>query len=249
MMPEKQVAELLQRLQSSAGEHVQSVVLYGSAASPEFHADVSDVNILLVLHEASVTALHCLGPVVKWWVKQKHPAPMLFSRAELEKSADIFAIEMLDIQKGHRVLLGEDIFARLHIPMALHHVQVEHELRSKLLLLRQHYVTIEEDHPRVLRLMLKSVSTFLTLFRHALLALDEAAALPAGWRETIDGVERRMMVDVSAFKELLDVREKKTSAASLAVHQVFARYQAAIEQVSARVDESLAQGPARQRKS
>ena len=242
MMPEKQVAELLQRLQSAAGEHVRSVVLYGSAASPEFHADISDVNVLFVLHEASLAALQSLGPVVRWWVKQKHPAPMLFSRAELEKSADIFAIEMLDIQKSHRVLLGEDIFGQLHIPMHLHHVQVQHELRSKHLLLRQHFVTVEEDRKRVLGLMLKSVSTFLTLFHHALLALDEAAELPAGWRETIEQAERRMQVDVSAFKELLDVREKKTSGANLDVHQVFARYLAAIELVSARVDESLARG-------
>lgn len=249
MMAEKQVAELLQRLQSQAGEHVQSVVLYGSAASPEFHADISDVNLLFVLQETSLPALQSLGPVVKWWVKQKHPAPMLFSRAELEKSADIFAIEMLDIQKNHRVLLGEDIFARLHIPMNLHHVQVEHELRSKLLLLRQHFVTIAEDRGRVLALMLKSVSTFLTLFRHALLALDEAAAVPAGWRESLERVELRMMVDVSAFKELLDVREKKNSGASLDVLQVFARYLAAIEQVTARVDESLAHGPVGKLKS
>ncbi len=245
MMPEKQVAELLQRLQSSAGEHVQSVVLYGSAASPEFHAEVSDVNILIVLHHASLAALRSVGPAVKWWVKLRHPAPMLFSRAELEKSADIFAIEMLDIQKGHQVLLGDDIFSRLQIPMDLHHIQVEHELRSKLLLLRRQYVSVEEDSKRVLALMLKSVSTFLTLFRHALLATDETADLPSGWRETIAGVEQRMGVDGSAFSELLDVREKKTSESGMDVHQVLARYLTAIEKVTARVDDSLAQGASR----
>ena len=51
-------------------------------------------------------------------------------------SADVFAIELLDIGQHHRVLFGEDPVADIEVPMNLHRVQVEHELRTALQKLR-----------------------------------------------------------------------------------------------------------------
>ncbi len=43
------------------------------------------------------------------------------------------------MQQHHRVLFGLDaLLTGLQIPMDLHRVQVEYELREKLILLRQH---------------------------------------------------------------------------------------------------------------
>ena len=57
------------------------------------------------------------------------------TRQELERSTDVFTIELLDMQQHHRVLFGEDVVQGLQIPMHLHRVQVEYELREKLILL------------------------------------------------------------------------------------------------------------------
>ena len=48
-----------------------------------------------------------------------------------------FTIELLDMQQHHRVLFGEDMVQGLQISMHVHRVQVEYELREKLILLRQ----------------------------------------------------------------------------------------------------------------
>ena len=72
------------------------------------------------------------------------------TRDELERSADVFTIELLDMQQHHRVLFGEDVLKGLQIPMDLHRVQVEYELREKLILLRQHILLAAgNDSPAV----------------------------------------------------------------------------------------------------
>ena len=50
----------------------------------------------------------------------------------------MFAIELLDIQATHQTLSGDDVVSAHHVPMNLHRVEVEHELRTTLLRLRQH---------------------------------------------------------------------------------------------------------------
>ena len=65
MVPEKQIAEFINRLRKAAGESLQSVVLYGSAAGGEFHPKFSNVNLLCVLRDMSFAALQAVAPAVK----------------------------------------------------------------------------------------------------------------------------------------------------------------------------------------
>jgi len=78
---------------------------------------------------------------VKWWcVEQKEPAPLFFTKDELRDAANVFAIEILDMKHGRRILYGADVVADIEVPMNLHRVQIEHDLRTILLKLRQRYL-------------------------------------------------------------------------------------------------------------
>ena len=98
---------------------------------------------------------------------------------ELQHSADIFAIELRDLKVAHRILLGEDVIASLHVPMDLHRLHVERELRNNTLRLRQHYLMHPADSRKTLELMTSSISTFAALFRHALIALGRIHLQPS----------------------------------------------------------------------
>lgn len=176
MEAEKQITDFVNRLKQAGGANLECVALFGSAANGEFHADYSDINILCVLSDVSAPVLEKLAPVINAWTKKKYPTPLIFSHTELKQSTDVFAIEMLDIRQRHRILHGDDIFANLHVPMDQHRVQLEHNLRTKLLTLRQSYIQVVGDEKRVRRLMLDSVSNFSTLFRHTLIAMGEQPA-------------------------------------------------------------------------
>jgi predicted nucleotidyltransferase len=237
MVPEKQIEEFVVRIRQAAGENLQSVVLYGSAVSGEFHDEFSNVNLLCVVREATYANLNALAPAIEWWTRQKRHVPLVLTEEELQRSADVFSIELLDMQQRHRVLFGADALAGLKIPMHFHRAQVEYELREKTILLREHLLAAGPDKKQAWELLLASSSTFVTLFRHSLIALGETP--PDGKRQTVQALAKKIQFDPSAFLQLLDIREHKAERKQFDSGDVFARYLVAIQQVTAAVDRML----------
>lgn len=172
--PEHRLQELVSRLQAAGGDNLISVVLYGSAARDEFHESYSDVNLLAVFRDLGADQIAAIAPVVRWWTQdEKFTPPLTMTEAELQESADVFAIEMLDIQHTHRTLFGQDIMSALHVPMNLHRLEVERELRTILLRLRQHLLLNPDHQNEQRRVLAKSIAGVTTLLRHALIAVGE----------------------------------------------------------------------------
>jgi predicted nucleotidyltransferase len=234
MIPQKIIDEFVKRLQEAGGTNIESIILFGSAVSGDFHPGLSNLNLFCVLRDASFEALRALGPAAKWWDGQKQPPPLCMTRVELERTVDVFPIELLDMQRHHRVLFGEDVLKDLRIPMDLHRVQVEYELREKLVLLRQHVLLASESESRLWDLLQHSVSSLLTLFRHALIALGQEP--PATRREAVQVLAQRLNFDASVFLRVLDVRDKKEQAKKIDARDLTSRYLAAVEKVAAAVD-------------
>ena len=240
MVPEKQIDDFVGRLRAAAGANLESVILFGSAAAGDFHPEFSNVNLFCVIRDSSFVALQTLAPAVKWWESQKQPPPLFMTRDEIERSADVFTIELLDMQEHHRVLFGEDVVKTLSIPANLHRVQVEYELREKLTLLRQHLLLASGNNSRLWELLLRSVSSFATLFRHALIVLGHDA--PVSRREAVHALSMKVGFDASGILQVLDVRERKSDRKQFDVADVFSRYLAALEHVTAAVDKMLDSG-------
>ncbi len=176
MVAEKQLEEFVSRIQKAAGENLHSVILYGSAAAGDFNPEFSNLNLLCILRDTSYARLSAIAPVVEWWHRQKHPTPLVITPEELEHSTDVFSIELLDMQRHHRVLFGDGSFAGLRIPMHLHRAQLEYELREKIILLRQRFLQHAGNDHDLWALLLASFPAFATLFRHALIALGRQHA-------------------------------------------------------------------------
>jgi hypothetical protein len=174
--PDDKLQQLVSRLEYACGDDLASVVLYGSAARDEYHEQYSDVNLLIVLRQMKPGIYPALAGVLKWWShEQKLRPPTIMTLQELLESADVFAIEMLDIQGSHKTLHGEDVVSDIAVPMNLHRVEVEHDLRTTLLRLRNHLLLTNDGDEELRLVMAKSVTSVLTLFRHALMALGETA--------------------------------------------------------------------------
>jgi len=236
-VPEKQVSEFVERLQKAAGTNLESLILYGSAVSHHYDPEYSNINLLCVVKDTALSKLLALAPATQWWTKQKHPEPLIMTRQELERSADVFAIELLDMQQQHRVLFGPDVAASLEIPMHLHRAQVEYELREKLILLRQRMLLAAGDRKRTWDLLLRSLPAFVTLFRHALVA--QGQSVPATRHEAVKALAANLGWDASPFEQVLDVRERRAERGQFDVQELAAGYLAAVEQVTAAVDRML----------
>src|SRR5262249_51844017 len=129
----------------------------------------SDLNILCVLSEITPGELAQSEPIFRWWRDQGNPAPLLLSEHEVQTSTDCFPIEFHDMQRQHRLLHGKDVVSPLQVDNSFYRAQVEHELRAKLLRLRQKASGILSDKDLLRQLLADSLSTFCVLFRHALM--------------------------------------------------------------------------------
>jgi predicted nucleotidyltransferase len=237
MVPEKLISAFVERIRAAAGTNLLAAILYGSAAAGDYVADYSDVNLLCVLGETSFAAIEALAPAIEWWGKQRHRAPLLMSAEEMRRSADVFSIEFLDMRRHYRVLWGEDVLKTLEIPMRLHRAQVEYELREKTILLRQRLLVVSGNDEAKWELLLRSLSAFGTLFRHALIALGDAGA--GSKKEVAAALAAKLGIDADVFGELLDIRERKKNRKAAKLAEMFARYLRLVEQVTTAVDTML----------
>ncbi|MEQ1472329.1 MAG: nucleotidyltransferase domain-containing protein [Candidatus Acidiferrum sp.] len=233
---ETQLKELVSRLKDVAAANLECAILYGSAARGSFHPDHSDLNVLCVLKSLAVEELTRVAPVVRWWaVEQQQPAPLFFTGEELLQSADVFSIELRDMQDNRRVLFGADPIANFHLPTNLHRVQVEHELRTVMLKLRNAYLRTPGEARELTPVLRKSFSSVLTLLRHVIIAFGEEP--PAAARAIIDRAAELTHSNGAAFVTVLRLREH-TDAVSEIV-QVYGAYLAALETVIRALDQHL----------
>ena len=239
MIPTDTIDEFVKRAREAAGTNIESIILFGSAVAGDFHPGLSNINLLCVLRDSSFKALQALSPAAKWWDGKKQPPPLCVTKQELQRSTDVFTIELLDMQQHHRVLFGENVLKDLHIPMDLHRVQVEYELREKLILLRQHVLLAADKESRLWDLLLRSAPSFSTLFRHALFALGGSNQVTR--REAVSTLAERVGFDASTILQVLDVRERKADRKNINVVDLAARYLAAVEKVTAAVDMAAGQ--------
>ncbi|HEV2297924.1 MAG TPA: nucleotidyltransferase domain-containing protein [Candidatus Acidoferrales bacterium] len=235
---EELLDDFKKRLLEAAKDNLKAIVLYGSAASGEFHKDHSDLNILCVIKRVGAADLEPLHDPVAWWRKKGHPSPQFFTMAEIRASADIFAIELLDMKERHRMLYGEDFFDELKVPMQLHKQQVERELRTNALRLRQGILAIPPRDRVVVGLMDASVSAFVILFRHALIALGEP--VPGSRREIVEHIAKLVGASPEAFLAVLDVRQGRRKSSDLDASETLKGFVALAERVTEEVDRRLA---------
>jgi hypothetical protein len=233
---EAKLKELVSRLKEAAAANLESVILYGSAARGNFHPDHSDLNVLCVLSSLAVEELGRVAPAVRWWVvDQQQPVPLFFTAEELRQSADVFSIELRDMQDSRRVLFGSDPIAGFHLPTNLHRVQVEHELRTVLLKLRNAWLRSPGDTAELTPILRKSFSSVLTLLRHVIIAFGEQP--PAASRDIIVRAAALTHADATPFENVLHLREHGGTHADLA--RTYGAYLAALEVVIRALDQHL----------
>ena len=230
---EAKLTELVERLRSASAANLTAVVLYGSAVTGEFLAEHSDLNILCIVERAGSRELEQLHSTAEWWTRQGNPAPLIFTLDELRQSADVFAIELLDMKDNHRMLFGTDFLPHFEVSMRLHRLQVEREVRTNWLRLRQ-AVLASPLKPKVhLGIMVSSNSAFCTLFRHALVALGQSK--PANKREAVKAIAALTGGDPSAFVSILDLREGRLKEKNLDIEAALQTYLEFVEVVTNQV--------------
>jgi predicted nucleotidyltransferase len=234
MTQEQLLAQFVTRAQKHLADNLASIVLYGSAARGEFDPQHSDITLLVLTHHLRSTHLIAAAPLVSWWREQRQPQPLFFTPQELATATDAFPIEFHDIRSAHKTLHGPDPIPAMAINPQIHRIQLEHELRTNLLRLRQKAILNCTDHRALLHLMVDSVTTFLLLLRHTMLLQGHTPPHPR--RQLLDAAFRANLVQPLPFAQLIDLREGKLSPKTVDSVQLFEDYLTQIQSLVSAVD-------------
>lgn len=236
MTPEK----LVEELKRSCPNGLKSVVLYGSAAAGDHSGKQSDYNVLVVAEELGIETLNALSKTATAWSKAGNPAPLLFTEERLAQATDVFPIELLDIRECHKVLHGEDLVQGLEIDTKNLRLEIEHELRGKLIRLRQHYLLTQGKSKAVADLMIQSLSTFLVLFRASLRLFGEE--IPQQKFPALEQLATHLEFDGSVFQTVQNLKDGTQKTKDVAVEELFSNYLKTVECVIDAVDAYIHKG-------
>lgn len=197
--------------------HGYAAVLYGSGARGEFVPGVSDVNLLVVCEALDVAALKRLGGPMQGLRRAGQPPPLLIERDEWERAADVFPIEITDMQIAHILLRGAD-------PVTGHRIEppdlrraLEAELRGKLLRLRQAYAAGSADPDLLSAAAAGTVSSVATLLRVSLVLAGKPA--PAATPACLAAAGQALGVATAPVEEIWSRRRAGDLACSPALFE------------------------------
>lgn len=132
-------------MRDAAGDNLLGLILYGGLARGRYNPDTSDINIVVVLRDASAHAIaRIANPLHAAW-RGRRVEPFIVTPRELSRLAVAFPTKILDIQRRHVVLYGDDPFSGFEVSREHIRLRVEQELRNLALRMRRRLVSIHDD--------------------------------------------------------------------------------------------------------
>jgi predicted nucleotidyltransferase len=196
-----------------------AIVLYGSAAGPDFQPGSSDINFMVALTEKGIDRLDQAFDVVAKWRKRGAAVPLFVTEAYIRGSLDVFPIEYLGFQRTHVQVFGKEILHPLEIKPEFLRLQCEREIKGKLLLLREAFLESGGKAKHLTAVVKEAVPALIAIFE-GLLYLKNIP-IPGTRRETVRAAADALGIDGGVFDGILNIREGKSSLKDEAAAAVF----------------------------
>ena len=234
-MADKMIRPFLEEVLSKYDENLHSIYVTGTSLTDDFDLKNSDVNSIFVLKQMDLDFLKLMAPLGKKYRKSKVAAPLIMTPEYIERSVDVFPIEFLNFKLIHTAVFGDDILKDIEIGrMDLRH-QCERELKTKLIWLRQSYISSMGNMKALGHGLAGSISGYIPLFR-AVLTLFEKEP-PIIQSQVMTALAETTGLKTDAFLSVLKKKREgiKLSKEELAV--IFKDFYTATERLGEIVDE------------
>lgn len=216
-----------EKLKEVLEDRLVSVILYGSAATGDRSEKYSDYNVLVVCTRLGQSELDAIEPMTRSWAKAGNPPPLMFTKERILQSSDVFPIELMDIKESHRILFGEDVLKALPVNQTNLRFQLEHELKGKLIQLRESYLLTGGKDREILELMIRSLSTFQVLLRAMVRFFD--VNVPQKKADAVESLSKHVSFDLSVFETLQKLKDGRLKAKDVDARNIFGTYLSAVE--------------------
>ncbi len=214
---------------------IHSIHVTGTCITDDFDIKRSDVNSIFVLKEMDLKFLELIAPLGKKYGKNKVAAPLIMTPEYIERSLDVFPIEFLNFKLIHATAFGDDIFKNIEINrMDLRH-QCERELKTKLIWLRQSYISSLGNRKILTEAFVNSISGYIPLFRGIIVLLGKEP--PVKQVEVITALAEASGISTDVFAKVLREKHEKIKLSIEELNTIFEDYYAAIEKLGKIVDD------------
>lgn len=216
------------------GKDLVSLIIYGSAAAGFYVKGKSDINLLVILTPEASHRLEDLLDTVKQWNNRGVTVPWVMTKEFIEKSLDCYPIEFLNMQNSHITIYGEDVLEKIKFKPEDLRLQIEKELKGKLILLRQGYLETQGNSRELKKLISRSLMAFVSIFK-ALIYLKQGSA-PQKRRDTIRELAKYFTFDADVFLTCVAIKEGVDKLSGEEITGVFKKYLREVENICNIVD-------------
>jgi len=231
---QKLLRRYVQDVANAFNDHLEAVVLYGSAVRGDFLPGRSNLNILLFVSSYAVPVLSQYTAVHKQWSKELVVAPLFLTKDDLQASATVFPLEYQDIHDCHRLLWGQDPLVGLAVAPRYLAGEVLQSLRGNLVRLRQRLVEGGGTAEAMLILLPLSITSLLPVLRGAQRLLDRPV-LSQGV-ELLTDVQACFEMDLSALHDVWLLKRGRISPGQKEVPRLMDRYMDDLARLTAAIE-------------
>ena len=226
----------LQELLDLYPGQVRCAAVYGSAAGQNYAPSRSDINSVLVLDEITFSHLDCALKVIARGTRQRIPAPLFLTPDHIVSSLDVFPVEFLDIKENHVLIFGEDLFAPLTISGNNLKLFCEHEIKGKLIRVRQAYLERGLKGPMVEALLKESLHGLIPIFCN--LVRLKGGPAPTDKVKIVGDLAQIYTLDSQVFLDILKHRLHGLKMSPVHAQELIEKYLMELEKLAQAVNRS-----------
>ena len=209
-------------LQKTWRDELEGILLFGSVARGDFVADRSNINLLVMFRQISVSLLQSGKKLHQQWGKHHIIAPLMMTQNDMRQSCQLFPLEFLQMKDHHVLLLGQNPFDHLQIGEESLARQCEQELMSNLLRVRQRFVEGEGRQEAIQALLILSITSVIPCLRGILHVVGQSSQ--GTDKQILDRLPLGIQFDPNVMFEVLNMKRGTTSPGSLEWIKVYERY-------------------------
>jgi hypothetical protein len=198
--PNQIVDALISDYRNAFGDTLHSVIMYGSALSHEYVQGKSEVNILVVLTDASIEVLHKSIEVNKRWLKRGIAIPSFMTPHFIKSSINSWPVKFVNIQCNYKILYGDDLIKNCAINRENIRRQCDRDLKEMVLHLKTEYLKASGQKTQLLKVLEFTLERLFPLFR-AILVLNDRK-IPSSRSEVITSIEDIFCIGSSVLSDI-----------------------------------------------
>lgn len=231
----EKIHSFIEEILHGHSSNIHSYHIVGSAVIPDYNEKLSDINSVVVLHNMDLKFISFLAPLGQKYGKKKIAAPLVMTPEYIKDSLDAFPIEFLDFKLIHKTIHGSDIFKDIEIARPHLGLQCEREIKTKLIGLRQGYISSLGRKEHLTGVLIRSFTGSMALLRAIILLLGKEP--PVLRAEVVSTFGDATRIDTAVFGNLLLLKAGRIKPSEQELRALFESYYNALEATGKIIDE------------